>query len=160
MFYNIISRIPKIVEATKKKKLLYISIIGTLIYIIIHAFLFSKQSESIGVITKYRYYIYVIMLLDFGIMYLMLKDDNVKSKEVVESVPSKVPQNKESVPVQETSEEVSSSDESSVSIKKPIKQKEQKKDEEVNDEEISNNEEENKDDETLSTIEVYDKESS
>lgn len=140
MFYNIISKIPKIVEATKKKKMLYILIIGTLIYIIIHAFLFSKQSESIGVITKYRNYVYLVMLLDFGIMYMTLKEDTPKENK---PEPKKVEVSEK----EESEEETESSESSEEDIKEPVK----KKDKEEKEEDEAD---------TLSTIEVYNKEES
>ena len=64
MFYYIVSKIPLIAGITDDTKLFKIFVIGTICYIILHAFLFSSIGEQIEIIQKYRNYMYYLWAAD------------------------------------------------------------------------------------------------
>jgi hypothetical protein len=70
MFYTIISKLP-IIEGEYRNLIIFI--VGTILYIIAHAYLFSKQSESNELFVKYRDYLYYMFGLDCLIFYATLK---------------------------------------------------------------------------------------
>ena len=78
MFYYLINKLHLIKGDNKMFK---IFILGTICYIILHAFLFSKRAESFINVAKYRKYIYYIMGADLAFTYLSVKNNesNVSS---------------------------------------------------------------------------------
>lgn len=76
MFYLIASKFPIIARDTSKYKFLKILVIGSLCYIVVHAFLFSKQSDQFELIKQYRSYLYYLIGLDLLATYLMNRPQN------------------------------------------------------------------------------------
>jgi len=54
-------------------KFLRIFIIGTICYIILHAFLYSRYNENIGFITNYRSYLYYLWAADIALTGVLVK---------------------------------------------------------------------------------------
>lgn len=72
MFYFIVSRIPMI-SNVDEGKFLRIFIIGTICYVILHAFLYSKYNENISFITNYRSYLYYLWAADIVLTGILVK---------------------------------------------------------------------------------------
>lgn len=72
MFYFIVSRIPMI-SNVDEGKFLRIFMIGTICYVILHAFLYSKYNENIDFITNYRSYLYYLWAADIVLTGILVK---------------------------------------------------------------------------------------
>ena len=70
MFYILTSKIPYISNDSSDKKFLKIFIIGSIIYILLHYYLFRYERGNS--IDKYRKYIYYVMFADLSITYLLV----------------------------------------------------------------------------------------
>jgi len=88
MFYFIVSKLPFIYrDDDSRGKLFKIFIIGTLCYIILHAFLYSGYSTGIELIQKYRSYIYYVWgadLLMTSLFTLMFEQKQVQQENLIE----------------------------------------------------------------------------
>jgi len=71
MFYTITSRLPFVQSDSSPRKLFKIFLIGSICYIILHYYLYTKTEGAI--LLKLRQYIYYIMAGDFAIAYLLGK---------------------------------------------------------------------------------------
>jgi len=47
----------------------YILAIGSILFLLLHAILFSKMGDMNGIMTKYRSYIYWLLVIDLGIAF-------------------------------------------------------------------------------------------
>lgn len=65
MFYTIISNLPFIKSDTGSRKILKIFIIGSILYALLHYFLF--QQEQIFILEQFKKYLYYMIAIDFGI---------------------------------------------------------------------------------------------
>lgn len=72
MFYFIVSRLP-IISSVEEGKFLRIFIIGTICYIILHAFLYSNYNSGSEIVQKYRSYLYYLWGADLLITGLIVK---------------------------------------------------------------------------------------
>uniref|UniRef100_A0A6C0EAD1 Uncharacterized protein n=1 Tax=viral metagenome TaxID=1070528 RepID=A0A6C0EAD1_9ZZZZ len=61
MFYTILAKVPVLQNDKSQNKLLKIIVIGSVFYVILHYFLFTKEIE---LLTKYRQYIYYLIGID------------------------------------------------------------------------------------------------
>lgn len=66
MFYYIVSKLPAIVSVNDDSRVYKIFIIGSICYVILHAYLFSNIGENIELVKKYRNYIYYLWVLDLA----------------------------------------------------------------------------------------------
>lgn len=91
MFYLIVSRLP-IISSSYGNRLFRTFIIGTICYILLHAFLFSKYNSESEIINKYRSYIYYIWGVDLIVTGIITKlfggtendeNDNEDSEEQI-----------------------------------------------------------------------------
>src|SRR5437660_388532 len=88
MFYYLVSKLP-IINSISDGKFFKIFLIGTICYINLHAYLFSKSASGSEFISKYRKYLYYIWGLDLTITGIMIKlfdnsndnDDEIDSEE-------------------------------------------------------------------------------
>lgn len=71
MFYTLVSRIPLISNLKNDGKFLKIFIIGSLMYILLHYYLFSD--ERWYMLEKLKSYLYYIMAFDLGVAYFVSK---------------------------------------------------------------------------------------
>src|SRR3989344_591394 len=72
MFYTIISKIPFFANDSSKYKMLKIFIIGSVIYVILHYFLYSEMLDNISISEKLKQYLYYIMSFDIACAYMSL----------------------------------------------------------------------------------------
>lgn len=72
MFYFVVSRLP-IISNIDEGKMLRIFIIGTICYIIVHAFLYSNYNSGSELITKYRSYLYYMWGADLALTGIIVK---------------------------------------------------------------------------------------
>ena len=72
MFYFIVSRLP-IISNVEDGKLFRVFIIGTICYIILHAFLYSGYNEKSEFIKKYRSYFYYMWGADLALTGIIIK---------------------------------------------------------------------------------------
>jgi hypothetical protein len=79
MFYTIISRIPQVYNNNNKNKLAYIFIIGSVVYVILHYYLFTINNNL--TIDKLKMYIYYAILFDFICLLTMFyfKKNNISN---------------------------------------------------------------------------------
>lgn len=73
MFYLIVSKLPLIASLSDDSKLTKILVIGSICYIVLHAFLFSSIGENIEASKKFRSYLYYLWGLDIAITGIMVK---------------------------------------------------------------------------------------
>jgi hypothetical protein len=69
MFYTILSRIPQISTHTSERKYLIIFILGSIVYTVLHYYLYS-HTDFLNNVKKYLYY---VMGIDFAIAYCLTK---------------------------------------------------------------------------------------
>jgi len=69
MFYTILSRIPQISTNTSERKYLIIFILGSIVYTVLHYYLYS-HTDFLNNVKKYLYY---VMGIDFAIAYCLTK---------------------------------------------------------------------------------------
>lgn len=72
MFYFIVNRLP-IISNVEDGKFLRIFIIGTICYIILHAFLYSNYNSGSELIERYRSYLYYIWAADLALTGILIK---------------------------------------------------------------------------------------
>ena len=77
MFYTLASKIPALSKGGNK--LLKIFIFGSLIYILLHYYLHS--GERWFLLDKLKTYLYYVMVVDFGVAYVLSKWNNSSSEE-------------------------------------------------------------------------------
>ncbi|ATZ80890.1 hypothetical protein BMW23_0844 [Bodo saltans virus] len=71
MFYTLISRLPFITNDNSDTKLLKIFVLGSVIYILVHYYLFSQdRGDMLNIVKPYLYY---AMAADLGIAYALTK---------------------------------------------------------------------------------------
>ena len=68
MFYTLISQTPFINNDISSKKILKLFLIGSVLYILLHYYLFSAPR---GFLDKYKRYIYYVMAIDFVTAYIL-----------------------------------------------------------------------------------------
>ena len=69
MFFTIISKVPIIADDNSSSKMFKIFVIGAILYILLHYYLFIGDRGEI--INKYKNYIYYVMGIDFAIAYAL-----------------------------------------------------------------------------------------
>jgi hypothetical protein len=69
MFYAIASKIPFIESDKSKRKILKIFIIGSVLYVLLHYYLYSSPIN--GMLSTVKQYLYYLMFADFGIAYFL-----------------------------------------------------------------------------------------
>jgi|688.fasta_scaffold68406_4 type IV secretory pathway VirB10-like protein len=69
MFFTIISKVPIIANDNSSSKMFKIFVIGAILYILLHYYLFIGDRGEI--INKYKNYIYYVMGIDFAIAYAL-----------------------------------------------------------------------------------------
>jgi len=67
-------------KISKKNRNIRIFITGSIIYIIIHSYLYSKYINEYKFINNYRKYIYFLILVDLILTFIGLKTNNKKRK--------------------------------------------------------------------------------
>lgn len=80
MFYFITSKLP-IISLSDESRLIKIFIIGTIIYIILHAYLFSNSNKDSEYIVKYGKYMYYLWGADLALLGLT---NNSKSTQNID----------------------------------------------------------------------------
>jgi hypothetical protein len=68
MFYTVASKLP-ILPQDKQKKILMIFVIGSVLYALVHYYLYSSPME--GLLDQLKKYLYYIMAVDFGVSYFL-----------------------------------------------------------------------------------------
>lgn len=68
MFYTLISQTPFINNDISSKKILKLFLIGSILYILLHYYLFSAPR---GFLDKYKRYIYYVMAIDFVTAFIL-----------------------------------------------------------------------------------------
>jgi len=102
MFFTIISKVPIIANDNSSSKMFKIFVIGAILYILLHYYLFIGDRGEI--INKYKNYIYYVMGIDFAIAYALSvmtsnnddeeeEDDNEKKQKPNQNEPT--PEQKE-----------------------------------------------------------------
>lgn len=101
MFYYIVSKLP-IISSITDGKFFRIFLIGTICYLILHAYLFSKSASESEIISKYRHYLYYIWLSDFAFTGIVTKlfDANTGADEEAEENVEEEFQNNMIIPLQ------------------------------------------------------------
>ncbi len=79
MFYTITSKLPFIETDNSKRKMLKIFIIGSVLYILLHLYLYS--SNMTGLLENIKQYLYYMMALDFGVAYFFSKNSAEEETE-------------------------------------------------------------------------------
>lgn len=69
MIYTVISKLPFISSDTSNRKIFKIFLFGSLIYALLHYYVFSKTFGK--TVEKYKSYIYYFMMIDFAIAYFL-----------------------------------------------------------------------------------------
>ncbi len=71
MFYTLASRLPYIVNDNSNSKFLKIFILGSVLYVLLHYYLFSaNRGDMMNMVKQYLYY---AMVADLGIAYALIK---------------------------------------------------------------------------------------
>lgn len=83
MFYTIASRLPYIVS-TNSKKFFKIFLVGSILYILAHYYLFSGVYNV--VLESFKHYLYYIMGADLVVAYIWSKLSRVPETETIEYV--------------------------------------------------------------------------
>jgi len=95
MFFTIISKVPIIADDNSSSKMFKIFVIGAILYILLHYYLFIGDRGEI--INKYKNYIYYVMGIDFAIAYALSvissSDDNNDEEDDEEEKKQKSNQN-------------------------------------------------------------------
>ena len=83
MFYAIASKIPFIESDKSKRKILKIFIIGSVLYVLLHYYLYSSPMN--GMLSTVKQYLYYLMFVDFGIAYFLssqtVQEENEEDSE-------------------------------------------------------------------------------
>jgi hypothetical protein len=80
MFYYIVSKIP-IISSNDESRFFKIFIVGTILYIILHAYLFSCSNKNSELISRYAGYMYYVWGADFAITGITNQMSTHKSSE-------------------------------------------------------------------------------
>ncbi|ARF09183.1 hypothetical protein Catovirus_2_132 [Catovirus CTV1] len=81
MFYFIVSRIP-IISSVEEGKFMRIFIIGTICYLILHAFLYSAYNDGSELIQNYRSYLYYLWGIDLALTGILIKFFGSRGEEI------------------------------------------------------------------------------
>lgn len=79
MLYTIVSKIPFISSNNSKRKILIIFIIGSVLYALLHYYLYSSPIN--GLFEQLKKYLYYIMAVDFGLAYFLSSKNNNEHNE-------------------------------------------------------------------------------
>ena len=98
MFYFIVNKMLSIINDDSKT--MKVIIIGSMCYIILHAFLFSKYNENSELIQKFRDYIYYLFMADAvltsGYVWMFEKPKQIEDSDELDSDNSNAENDKES----------------------------------------------------------------
>lgn len=81
MFYNVAYRFPIWNDLDDKSRNARILVLGTILYIIVYSFIYSKYTDDIEIIQKYRSYLYYILAIDLIIIALLMFTKKPKKKK-------------------------------------------------------------------------------
>ncbi|QKF93702.1 hypothetical protein QKU48_gp0244 [Fadolivirus algeromassiliense] len=82
MFFNIIYKSPIWKSIDTKSRNMRILVMGSIFYVIVHSFIYSKYVESIEFVENYRKYLYYLMVIDLAStgLLMFLSDDKKQKK--------------------------------------------------------------------------------
>lgn len=87
MFFTLAGKIPQIDSDNSKRKILKIFIIGSVLYAMLHFYVYSAQKSML--FDNIKKYLYYIMVSDFALAYFLMKnkkDDNQEEKYTPEEI--------------------------------------------------------------------------
>jgi hypothetical protein len=79
MFYTIATKIPIISSNESKNKFLKIYLLGSVLYLLLHYYLYSVN--TIEALDKLKYYLYYIMIVDLGLAYYLSGSVKMENEE-------------------------------------------------------------------------------
>lgn len=82
MFFNILNRLPIWKELEENERLIRMFFLGSFMYIIIHAIIYSQYGEENDTIKSVRNYIYYVFLLDFATAGFLLKSNTISENNI------------------------------------------------------------------------------
>lgn len=79
MLYTLASQIPFIAPDNSNKKLLIIFIIGSVLYVLLHYYLYTSPANDM--LEQVKKYIYYVIPVDFGVAYFLMSRNKNKNNE-------------------------------------------------------------------------------
>lgn len=86
MFYNVVYRLPIWTNIDSKSRNLRLIVLGTILYIIVHSFIYSKYVDDYKIILENRKFLYYLIAIDLSIVVILMFlnfsiSDNKKKNE-------------------------------------------------------------------------------
>ncbi len=89
MFFTLISKLPLINNTNTKSKSFLILLIGCVLYLIIHAYLYSSHTISNNFIQRWKHYLYLLFSVDLIASGVLRNINTGNEQELIEDVETK-----------------------------------------------------------------------
>lgn len=79
MFFNAVYRLSIWEDLDNKSRNIRLLVLGAILYIIVHSFIYSNYVQSIDIIQKYRNYLYYLIGIDLSLVGVLMFTENTKN---------------------------------------------------------------------------------